>query len=554
MARLTLRLTGDANVLLKSSAFYDSSLTGEVRVTVDDAPAGEHRSLTPGLQAFLLLCLHTAAAGRRAFFDSRGGRPRVGLRGGPESSAASLAAMIDARGPSLLHQLFGVDQLGRSKVGRALSVERFEERTMSYVAVSFNPSCLLPNEIQIIWNGVGLDDPDTLEGLATMLERTHAAALGKSKHTLSATLDPFLRSIYLRELEETVAGRYRPVSEPSTFGELTRHPALSQLGVFSPLARLCEPRSRLPLIRSRASTARRRSSRDNGVPLRVAVPPSLAGALAIFRFLELRPDQDVVIDYDYSYSSQVARTICESAAERRPDLCVLALPTALRERRLHLARNGAFAPVMWLPETTHRIIAPNVSRSHPSSHRYHFMVESPGTGYVYFRELVANRTIDPKRTVVEHTEPSHLFSTLAERDPQSRAIIWFPHYDLNCYLNDCRLVDSSKRSLAHQGIVLLASARLRRDEALLIRVKNLIASAWRTLSESANARRAIVDSLIADKRYVEVILRSGGLSEKRAYSEPRHPWSTHTRSLKETHAHYSAPSPSTMTANVRQRI
>ena len=258
---------------------------------------------------------------------------------------------------------------------------------------------------------------------------------------------------------------------------------------------------------------------DDRNSLRFAVPPAMAGSLAVLMYLKER-NAGVCTDYHFSHSREIADKMLNGSLEATHDGCVMALAVAAQNGLLSANSRSKFRPIMLMPQTSHRVLASGHDESWDGE--YHFMSDTPGTSAVYYEELLATRQVKKQRAHVTHCEPDKVSGIFKSGSLGARAIIWFPHYHLITSLCGASVIDSMKDSLAHQGTLMFVHERIARDAALVMSIQSEVLAAWSELAKSKIAMQCIAERLTGDRAYCSFLARCGGFSSSFEGSMPSH--------------------------------
>ncbi len=243
---------------------------------------------------------------------------------------------------------------------------------------------------------------------------------------------------------------------------------------------------------------------------RIAVPPALAGALAVFSDLSAR-GYPIATDYGFSYSAEIARKAQSGVLEETHDACVLAIAVAAAHGLLGAPSRSKFRPLMLMPQTSHRVLAGNSDENWDGD--YFFLSEAPGTAAVYFEELTLGRQVRKNRTTITHAEPNEASRIFLKNPSGAKAILWFPHYRLAPTLFGGRVIDQPKDSIAHQGTVLLVHERHLRNVALARALKTSIRESWHELATKPQAAARAAEQLTSDHEYLSFLIQCGGFHD-----------------------------------------
>ena len=249
-------------------------------------------------------------------------------------------------------------------------------------------------------------------------------------------------------------------------------------------------------------------------PIRIAVAPDLLGAVGILTYLKLANKFPVEIDYRFLHSTEIVEQAAKGGSEKRFDAFVTSAPPGsrlLREQKLI-----DYEPALPMPGLSRRVVAPR--RKSDSSfginsgcYLCHQDVESVSRKYL---ELLAQQTaINRHRVAIKNFLPHESAEALATGDDLLRAILVFPHYELNTILNNCELLDSPNENPTISQSILFLSRSLLGDSLGSELLEIAIRDAWLELSSSPLARTRVLTALLGDEDYLTVLDRCCGLAQ-----------------------------------------
>jgi len=520
VARLELHFT-DAHTpeLFRTSFRHDAlpAVRCAVRGKTDGAFGGLHSfQWTPALRAMSVLLLGAAAWGERG----GGPEPHV-LQGGAGSAAASLDYAISKQ-PDWMLAIFGSDCKGRALARRCFRRSNSERKTGGLVTLALNPHVLAPSAIAVFVEGCRVRNPEKIDAMAERLAagwRGAAAARAQSGSNASHPLLDLLNVVLQREIQEmlergdifgedaarqTISSIRRSVSFQRASGGTSEIVSEIDCGLSSAL--------RLGLHHDEGLMRRKLCAR----PLQCALPFILPAAMAVFQYLRCRQGYPFEVNYRYAYANELYRKIIAHELAAPPDLVALSLAPAA-----NLMKHGGktdYRPLMLLPGISHRLVAPRGGKGRISMDhgRYFLLHREPSTPEFYLDLRAERGLLRPSRLSVEHCEPDEVPRLLAQGDPESRAAMFFPHYDLNLNYNRCAAIDQPSQGSNYSPVVLFAHRSLFGDRELIVCLDVAIRDAWLKLRERPAEVAALVADNLHDEDYRCFLTRCCGLRHMRA--------------------------------------
>ncbi len=243
----------------------------------------------------------------------------------------------------------------------------------------------------------------------------------------------------------------------------------------------------------------------------IALQPSFFAAMMLFSKIKSEGWLNLELSSDFLHSKNLYDRVSNSDVE--PDFFVLSIATAVKEGIFHDDCRIEYFPLCIMPQSTHRVIAPRNNKCKEqeiSSGEYYLLLDSPGTGLVYFDELKKSQKLNARKVGLNHVEPKNLRNVLECGDYNTRAISWFPHYDIHVNYHDCVILDQHKNNLSHQGCVLLAHKRYLNSE-MPLKLSHMIKKAWYLLLNKEKDFKTSVYQVLSDDKYAKSVFKSSGL-------------------------------------------
>jgi len=176
-------------------------------------------------------------------------------------------------------------------------------------------------------------------------------------------------------------------------------------------------------------------------------------------------------------------------------------------------RSG-FKPLMLLPGVSHGIVGVSNFQRSPSplsAANYAFIDDDPSVPSFLFDELTITHHIPAHKTARLHLEPDETFAALRAGQADFRAILFFPHYQINRLFNGCTCVHVPPLSCNVEQMILFAHASFLADSDRARCLDIALRDAWLELRTNTRMREHILDLMIAHPDYMSTLLRSSGL-------------------------------------------
>ena len=247
-------------------------------------------------------------------------------------------------------------------------------------------------------------------------------------------------------------------------------------------------------------------------PLRVAVPPSLIGAVAVFKYLRFIKGYNIELNYKFAHTVEILDRVLDDRFETLPDAAVFSTATAAT--LLSKGKKCPYKPLMIMPKVSHRVVAPNTNDDTSrdlNSGTYGFMTATPGSGSFYFDDLERSGYIDRSKVTLKHMEVDEITAFLSEKDSMARAIQSFPSYKFSELFNDCTFLDPEDNEFANRTTVLFVHESIMQDAELARYLDIAIRDAWLALKEDQSVLELITSLILQDRDYFRFVRRCSGL-------------------------------------------
>jgi hypothetical protein len=253
-------------------------------------------------------------------------------------------------------------------------------------------------------------------------------------------------------------------------------------------------------------------------PLNAAIPANVVGTVALFRYLKFIKGYQIDINYRFAHTPEVAQGMADDDFAEKFPLTALSISAAASY--LQGPKKKSYRPLMMMPKSSFRIVAPRSCGSDCSSLNtgVYLFQDDPGfSTAMSFCEMESRGMLRRKSVLVNSVDEHERTSILAEGDPLTRAILYFPYDFFNVEYNDCCSFDEPHNLLLPLGgmnfgeIVLFAHERLWQNVGFVRAVDIALRDAWLHLRNGGAYFDLIVDIMLGDRNYLKVLSRSGGL-------------------------------------------
>lgn len=465
------------------------------------------------------------------------------ITGGAASPAASLDYAISKQ-PLWILDFFGVDDSGLSRTRKLLIRTNPERKRAGSVTIRVKHSALPADNIEIFLDERKLMATNELlslletirkqfgaegnRGMPTSVRSAISSKRSDSTHQLSSNLAVTVKSIlkheYFREVRESLfaGGTISRTGIAKAERRLNQNPSFVRLAGAN---RSLRSQIDVELTESNqlGTTAEHsdleRSLKD-GKPILCAVSPAHAGTLAILTYLKKVKGYNIDINFKFTHSVELLKQILANSTAYSPH--IVSLTVATTGSLLGYKGKCEYSPFMIMPKQSHGIIHKDRSSRRVKSNRYLFMSDIPGTESFYFDELIRRQYLKRDRSSSHHMEPVDVTALLKSADPEVRAIIGFPHYNLNRDLNGCEVEGDPYSEMAMMETVLVAHDSFINCRERAKHFDIAIRDAWLTLMEDSDSREAAVQTLLDDDDYLKVVRRAVGLWQINSHSTAPH--------------------------------
>ncbi len=450
----------------------------------------------------------------------------LSLAGEDGSAALSLDYALSKQ-PQWLVDMFGWDNRGNALVRRLIKRGNPERKRPGPVTLSLNTALLPPQRINIYWNDHELQSAEEMKPLLQALLQSWPGNVAiKLREPIKA--EPADNLTNSRRLP--VADELRALIKQLIIEEIAE--MLARTDVFNPhrlRTKLNELATNPSVVRYAGKRASSLGALDQDLPsswrlgfpeylnnghplreqrLRVAIPAMNPGPIALFTYLRLVHGINIKVKYLYPHSAEIVGRLAQGVLDEHVEAAVI----GIAHTSVLLGQNlgERWRPFMLMPSLTHRVVAPKVGADQPNG-RYLLLRDVPSNANFYFEDLVRRGSIEASKTTTEHAEPDEVPILLAEADPESRAVLFFPHHRLNTLFNNCSFVDTPNGSNNLMESILVVGESLQQNPAGLALLNVLLRDAWLELRTSLQARELVTEAMLSDETYLKFFQRSCGL-------------------------------------------
>ena len=452
-----------------------------------------------------------------------------GARG---SLASSLDAAI-AKQPAWLLDVFGVDSQGNTLLRRLVTRENPEMKRPGPVTVLLKSNVLPLITVTLYINERELKDVEDIKRLILQLQgepiltsnrRTnslHATSSRPTSDALSARLNDShwqarLIGDLIAETSKVLVGNGRPLEERSisalrALGKnklLERYLAKNVWNLFAPL---CQTPT---LDTSAAAIIIKNFIQQRGRPLALGTGTGSLGPLAIFNYLRSAFGIPIEIDYDFANTQALVDHLGSKGEASHLDGCNFSAACASRFISEHGTK--AFGPVMVLPHTSHQVVSQKPLRHiRQLTHaRNLYITDALSTSHLFMGEI----TSDPMRLPNSTFVPQELAAPLLGEDPDTAAILWFPHYHLNVLFNNLFATDILPVNNGSDLNILFLHSEIVANKQIEASLRVLCQTSWQALANNRMVLELTLRPVLEDARFTKFFYESCGLSNFR-YSD-----------------------------------
>lgn len=501
---------------------------------------GESFQWTPAVKALVLLFLRTKFSSNETELTAdciKGSS----IEGEPGTPASSLDNAL-GKEPVWLIELFGRDAAGAPLCRRLFRRANPDRRFAGPVAVGLNAAHWSGHEIAIENCGRPVAASSELENLIERIERgwrtydrtrkTGAGRIRAESAPPNSQLPPaadnggysqfqsILHQCYMNELTESL-NRTDIFSRPSlrqlvssvveneSFVRVAgkRHSDINSLDVeHSAAGRLgMEP-----------ALEKRLRSHTQKREITVACGVALFGGLALFEHLRLRKGMQFNIDFRFPHAVEIARHLLNGRFSEQPDILVLGFPPTATLLAHPLGKD--YTPLMVLPSVSQKIVAPEgggefnrqSERFRDLSYgRYLLMGDDPSHPLFLFEALERRGFVRPSSVEIKSLEPDETVAELSSGNPDARAILFFPFYDINRIFNGCSYLPNPMPSAG--PVIAMVHRRIAGDRELVRALDIAVRDSWLKLRESESEREFLVRRFMQDEEFVRAVSRFSGV-------------------------------------------
>ncbi len=439
---------------------------------------------------------------------------------GEKGSAAFSLDYALSKQPNWLLEMFGFDSNGNSLLKRLLLIQNPNGKR----AVPIEISLKRPFEVKVFLENKLVDNSQGLELIVRELEKNWQPygqrRISKTKKTNLLKISNKSNHQLVKSLLRTEINRsLRAINIFSKSTLISQAKNLSNSKFFSKISG-----SKHHLIHdidlNLSATERVGLGSENlrlkklfqDQPIKVAIGFSNIGANAIFKHLQTAHHYNFEIDNNFIHALEIGTRIIKQDPLIDHDLCVIAnAPAAslLRESKKH-----DYIPYMFLPFASQRLISPKskVKNQIGKSEKFLLLSDIPSTALFYYEML--DHVSPLKRTKDElcHREPYECVSELAQSDSNTKAILFFPYYQMNVLFNNCEFVDNQSYAGQSSEVFLFVKKEFASNPLKLRALSIAIRNAWAELLQKEEAMNNFIEQTTADDLFWTRIQRYSGIN------------------------------------------
>lgn len=454
---------------------------------------------TSAVRAMAILICRSAGMKRRGEHPT----PLVGGRGTPASSLDYAMA----KNTQWLSDTFGADAGGNELWPAFFRRSNPNRKRGGPAGVLLRPS--IP--IRINWRNRELREAEEFFQLSSLLEESWERKYGKSllrhsENLLGETLLKQIGSSLLTEVSDALLSTN--IFSPRVLRESIT--AISQnKNVRKLLGASMNPVSEFDLrLSSQQRLGMKKPASMLKKPLKIAIPAPMPAAHAIFAYLNVTQN-NFIIDSSHVHAVELARIILAEGGSDYDLLCMGLAPAVTLLSAKHMRE---YQPLMLLPRVNQRIVCSAGDQS-PELEGCDYMIikDEPSIPSFILDEMFELGAIRKSKVALSHREPDEVFSELARGESGKRALLFFPHYNFNHWLNGCRFVKDPRSRENNQECILFARKELLARKGMAEWLCSAVRYSWLELRSSGKKRESVIQRMNEGDGYAHQLARCGGL-------------------------------------------
>ena len=457
--------------------------------------------------------------------------PDATLYGDYGSAAMALDSSL-GKMPCWIEEMFGSDAQNRPCARRLFRRSNPNRKLKGPVGVALNLRYWHPLQIKLYVDGAQLEDLPMLKSLADEIEQSfkqrvslvqpegqcHFPKIEDRRQSISLS-EPYWRDRLKKVMcDEVLLGlqateifnrrNLKQTVQSISRNESFRHVAGANQAIVSDMDLSLTPSDRLGVI-EHESEFRRLLCPDE--PFLINCPSPIPGSLVLFLYLRDVKGYNLELDFSNAHTVETARKSVKREFFRQPDFSVLAIAPAATV--LAQGQHCEYLPIMMLPRLSQGILGPKGAKDAPVPHsrEFIFVGDDPSISSFLYEELVRCSYIDGKKSKTRHVENDEALQYLDEADLNARAILFFPFYHINHWVNGCEPLADPRPTADLQETILFGHQRVTHNKQLVRCLDIAIRDAWLELKASPELMARTVDRLLDEPNYLKVLGRHAGL-------------------------------------------
>ena len=430
------------------------------------------------------------------------------LSGELGSAAASIDFSIEKQ-PTWLREMFGEDSKQNSNVKRVIRRGNPHGKKPGpfLLTVSDNVS------IKLYIDNLKVEKPaeiiELIEGLKTQVKFKKESSIMSGEIVSTNNLKEYLINLFTRETNETL----RTVNPLSDFDIKQQKKSLIENPNFIKVAGDANQAfsSYQPNLTGTEKLGQFKEIellKQKLDGLKVVVPPSLPASFLLFYGLKKKLNFNINIDYHFLHAVDVVSSVVNHKFTELPD--VLVLGNAPAATLLSSQFKDLYSPALLMPKISHRIVGHEASKK-VSSKKYLMLEENPATPIFYFDALTKKGELMKGSSETEHIEGHEAFQHFSDKKVDELAVLFFPHYDVNRFFNDCQYFDSGTDPELYQDSPLFVHSSILADVDKIKALDIALRKVWLNCLEEPQIVEGLVREMIEEPGFYQFILRVTGL-------------------------------------------
>jgi hypothetical protein len=454
---------------------------------------------TSAVRAMAILLCRSAAVSQR-------GQSPVPLIGAAGTPASTLDYSM-AKNTQWLADSFGCDSRGNVLWPAFFRRSNPNRKRGGPAAILLRPGV----SVSIIWQGRKLEEAEQLFQLSSLLEQSWRKRYAKSlvRHSdnlLGETLLKQIRISLFAEVSSAILTTdiFSPKALRESIASITQNRNIKRI-VGSGI----NPVSDFDLhLSSQQRLGMRKPTNFPKKPLKIAVPAPMPATHAIFEHLNSER-RNFIVDASHVHAVELAKLLLKDGGSKYDLLCLGIAPAA---SLLSAQSSHDYQPLMLLPRVSQRIVC-SATDQNPDLDGSDYMIikDEPSIPSFILDEMFDLGAMTRSKVDINHREPDEVFSELADGEEGKRALLFFPHYNFNQWLNGCRFVDDPRAKANNQECILFARKELVVQRGFAECLCASVRYSWLELRASASTREKIVSRINQEDRYSKLLARCGGL-------------------------------------------